>query len=94
MLQQMNNLLPLLQITDPALPIGGFSHSAGLETYVQYGIVKDKRSAFEFIRAQLSQNIFYSDAAFMSLAFDATQADDLNALLKLDAECTAVKLPR
>ena len=48
----MIKLLSLLQLSDPALPIGGFSHSAGLETYVQAGIVKDKVTAVEFITAQ------------------------------------------
>ena len=90
----MTNLLSLLQLSDPALPIGGFSHSAGLETYVQYGIVKDKHTAKEFIVHQLSQNIFYTDAAFVSLAFDATQNDDIKQLVALDEECTAVKLPK
>ena len=90
----MNNLLSLLQLCDPALPIGGFSHSAGLETYVQYGIVKDKRTASEFIYAQLSRNIFYTDASFVSLAFDAASIGDLDLLLQLDEECTAVKLPK
>src|SRR5690349_5481227 len=90
----MNKLLSLLQLCDPALPIGGFSHSAGLETYVQYGLVTCKQTAKEFITAQLSQNIFHTDAAFVSLAYDATRYNDFNELLKLDEECTAVKLPR
>lgn len=87
-------LLSLLQLSDPTLPIGGFSHSAGLETYVQYGMVKDKTSAHEFIRTQLAQNLFYTDAAFVSLAYDAAQEKNIATLVQLDAECTAVKLPR
>ena len=90
----MNNLFRLLQLSDPALPIGGFSHSAGLETYVQHGIVKDKTSAKKFIEAQLSRNIFHTDAAFVSLAYDAASQNDLNELINLDEECTAVKLPK
>lgn len=92
----MNNtqLLSLLQLSDPTLPIGGFSHSAGLETYVQQGIVHDKKTATEFIISQLSQNLFYTDAAFVSLAHDAAASSDFETILRLDEECTAVKLPR
>lgn len=90
----MNKWLSLLHLSDPALPIGGFSHSGGLETYVQYGIVNNKETAKEFIVQQLSQNIFYTDAAFVSLAFDATEKKDLQSLLRLNDECTAIKLPK
>jgi urease accessory protein len=89
-----SHLFNLLHLSDPTLPIGGFSHSAGLETYVQLGIVKNAVTAKEFIVGMLSQNIKYSDASFMSLAFTATQNNDWDKLMALDEECTAIKLPR
>lgn len=87
-------LLSLLHLTDPNLPIGGFSHSAGLETYVQQGLVKDPASAKEFVVQMLSQNLRYTDAAFVSLVYEAASKNDLQKILFLDAECTAVKLPK
>ncbi|MBW4891838.1 urease accessory protein UreF [Mucilaginibacter sp. HMF5004] len=87
-------LLSLLQLSDPTLPIGGFSHSAGLETYVQMGLVSNAATAKEFVTEMLSQNLRYTDAAFVSLAYDVAVANDIEALLALDAECNAVKLPK
>ena len=88
------NLLSLLHLTDPTLPIGGFSHSSGLETYVQHGIVKDVATAREFITGMLSQNLQYTDAALVSLSYEAAMQNNFERILQLDDECTAVKLPK
>jgi urease accessory protein len=90
----MNKLLSLLQLSDPTLPIGGYSHSAGLETYVQQGAVHDVKTAGEFINGMLKQNLRYTDGAFVSLAFDAAVNGDMHEILLLDEECNAVKMTR
>ena len=89
-----SNLLSVLQLSDPTLPIGGYAHSNGLETYVQQGAVKDAATAREFVTEMLTQNIQYTDAAFVSLAYDATGKNEFEKINELDNECTAVKLPR
>jgi len=87
-------LLSLLQLSDPTLPIGGYAHSSGLETYVQAGVVKNTKTAGDFIIRMLKSNLKYGDAAFASLAYEAAAQDDYHELLSLDEECTALKLPK
>lgn len=88
-----NYPLALLQLTDATLPIGGYAHSSGLETYVQKGIVRDLPSAREFVTAMLSCSLNYTDAAFVSFAYDAAVENNWDRILQLDEECSAVKLP-
>ncbi|WP_298735325.1 urease accessory protein UreF [uncultured Chitinophaga sp.] len=88
------HLLSLLHLSDPTLPIGGYTHSNGLETYVQQGLVHNAATAAAYIQSMLASNLRYNDAAFASLAYDAAARNDLDALLLLDEECSALKIPR
>lgn len=86
-----NYLSSLLHLSDPTLPIGGFSHSNGLETYVQAGLITNATTAERFIKNMLTQQLLYNDAAFVRLAYAATEANHLLDILWLDQECTALK---
>lgn len=87
------SLLHLLHLADPMLPIGGFAHSAGLETYVQQGIVYNKATALQFITEMMGRSLYHTDAAFASLAHQAADINNIDELLRWDETCTACKLP-
>lgn len=90
---QQTFLGSLLHLSDPTLPIGGYSHSNGLETYVQEGLVRNATSARTYVEHMLRYNIKYNDAAIMKLAYDASAENDIDNIIKLDQECTALKCP-
>ncbi|MFM8665449.1 MAG: urease accessory protein UreF, partial [Betaproteobacteria bacterium] len=46
-------LLQLMWLASPALPVGGFSYSEGLEAAVEAGLVQDEASAAQWLLAQL-----------------------------------------
>lgn len=84
----------LLHMSDPTLPIGGYTQSNGLETYIQTEVVKDGNSARIFVENMLSYNVKYNDASFVRLAYQAAASNDIESIIKLDQECTALKSPR
>lgn len=84
----------LLQINDALFPIGAYSHSYGLETYIQQERVKDEKSAWDFIQNNLRYNFTYTELLCASLAYDYAKEEKLNKLLELDCILEAAKTPR
>lgn len=73
----------LLQINDALFPIGGYSHSYGLETYIQKELVSDEESAAEYIRNNLRFSVCFNELLLARLAYEAATQDSENALQEL-----------
>jgi urease accessory protein len=69
-------LVRLLQLASPALPIGGYSYSQGLEWMIEAREVRDVRSARQWIGDVLECVIADGDAAVLSRLCDARESAD------------------
>jgi len=83
----------LLQINDALFPIGAYSHSYGLETYIQKNIVYNAATAFEYIDNNVKYNFLYTELLAAKLAFEYSENNDLDKLLELEEIMIASKSP-
>ncbi|CAM4148792.1 urease accessory protein UreF [Lederbergia lenta] len=89
-----NYLLALFQLTDSQLPTGAFSHSYGMETYIQEDKVKDAESFKTWLNIYLDEQLKYSDGLVSRLVYEAIEQEDFEAIWKLDRLITVQNLPR
>lgn len=78
-------LLRLIWLASPALPVGGFSYSEGLEAAVDRGFVTDEPSASAWLTDQLHLALARADMAVVVQAVQAFRADDTARCEVLDA---------
>jgi urease accessory protein len=87
----VNSLVRLLQLASPALPIGGYSYSTGLEEAIESGAVHDPASAFDWIDDGLSLVAGRFDAPLLAAAMRACEAGDREALDELNRLALAAR---
>ena len=70
-------LLRLLQLVSPALPVGAYAYSQGLEQAVARGWVHDQASARNWILGLLAYPLTYQDVPVLARLYRAWQMIDL-----------------
>ena len=55
--------LSLLQLVSPALPVGAFSYSEGLEALIQAGVISDESQLQDWLEAELQRGTLRLEAA-------------------------------
>lgn len=85
------SMLALLQMTDSALPVGGYSQSWGLETWVQEGTLKTAANVEAALLAILDSCIAPSEGVSCALAHSYSMNDDRAAFNVLNEQLTASK---
>lgn len=78
------SLLQLIWLASPALPIGGFSYSDGLEAAIEQGLVHHEASATAWVVDQLHLTQARGDLAVMAQAIPAWQSGDAPRLQTLN----------
>lgn len=86
-----NALLHLLQLVSPALPVGAYSYSEGLETLVQAGTVANAIALQRWLIQELRYGAVRLEAAGMVRLYQAAQAADEAALQRWNQWLSAVR---
>lgn len=78
-------LLRLMWLASPALPVGGFSYSEGLEAAVDADLVGNEAQAGDWLLDQLQLSLARCDLALVAQAIRAWQARDVDRIASLNA---------
>lgn len=84
-------LLQLIWLASPALPVGGFSYSEGMEAAVDAGLVTDESTAADWLVDQLHLTLARADLAVTAQAVQAWRMGDADAIARLDAWVRATR---
>lgn len=77
-----NALLRVLQLASPALPIGGYAYSQGLEYVIEQGWVNDLDSAADWLKGLASQGLARLDVPLLLRQYTALEQGDMDALAR------------
>lgn len=82
-------LARLLQLASPALPVGAYTYSQGLEWAVESGVIRDEASAGRWIADLLAHGIGRYEAPLVGALMAAWQIGDVAEIARLNAEFLA-----
>jgi urease accessory protein len=79
-----HSLLQLIWLASPALPVGGFSYSEGVEAAVEWAGVDSEAKAAEWLADQLHLSFARGDLALVAQAIAAWRAEDAARIRELN----------
>lgn len=88
------NLLSLLQLCDSNFPTGAFSHSYGMETYIQENQIYDQASFQQWLTVYVNEQLVYSDGLACRIVYDALEEENDERIWEMDRLLTVQNLPR
>lgn len=73
-------LLKLLQLTSPALPVGAYSYSEGLESLVDAGIITDQTTLEHWLKRELTYGAVRLEGGILLRSYQAIATQDWPSL--------------
>jgi len=93
-MRMSTELVRLLQLASPTLPVGAFSYSQGLEAAVEAGLVRDRASAERWIRDLLDLPLARMEAPILARLIAAWRSGDCAAVERWNEEFLASRETR
>ncbi|WP_305850414.1 urease accessory protein UreF [Staphylococcus hyicus] len=86
--------LKLFQFCDSQFPTGAFSHSFGLETYIQRNDVRDSPTFQNWLKVFLTEQLTYTDGLAMRMTYEAVENHDIAEMKRIDQLLFVQNIPR
>ncbi len=90
-LSQLPRLLRLLQLCSPALPVGAFTWSQGLESAIAAGWLRDEATLKQWLWLQLQHSLVRVDLPLLLRLHSAASTNNTDALLHWNAFALACR---
>jgi urease accessory protein len=86
-----SHFLSILQLASPALPVGAYSYSEGLEMLVENGTIHNIYSLKNWLESELKYGSIRIDGAVMIRGLEAAKTEDVAALKKWNLWLSAAR---
>jgi urease accessory protein len=86
-----SHLLSILQLASPALPVGAYSYSEGLEMLVENGTIANQTNLKDWLKAELLYGAIRLEAAVMVRSQQAVKIGDIESLCRWNLWLSAAR---
>jgi urease accessory protein len=86
-----SHFLAILQLASPALPVGAYGYSEGLEMLIEKGTIANVENFKDWLKSELLYGSIRLDAAVMARSFYAAKSNDMEALKRWNLWLSAAR---